>query len=237
MPHLDGGFQQYVAVPASCCHRLPDSVDYATGALLEPLAVAAHAVERSGGVAGKRVLITGVGAIGQCVLTVARATGASRIAVSDPDPFARSFALRHGAEYAVDPSQPDAEALLAECADGGFDIALEASGSPRAMALAIQACARGATIVQIGNLPADGAVVSNLLMSKELALLGSFRYVNVFEKVLDMIASGRLAVGHLVTHVLPLENLPAAIEAAACKGSVIKVQVIWRDAVQGKEPS
>ena len=64
MPHLDGGFQEYVAVPASCCHRLPDSVDYATGALLEPLAVAAHAVERSGGVAGKRVLITGVGAIG-----------------------------------------------------------------------------------------------------------------------------------------------------------------------------
>ncbi len=225
VPHLDGGFQEYVSVPASCCHRLPESMDDATGALLEPLAVAAHAVMRSGGVAGLHVLITGAGAIGQSVLIFARAMGASRIAVSDPDPFARDFALRHGADFAVDPTSEDAEARLADYSTGGFDRGFEASGSPRALTLAINACARGATIVQIGTLPAECQVPANLVMAKELALLGSFRYVNVFEKVLDLITGARISVGHLVTNVLPLDELPAAVETAARKGEVIKVQV------------
>lgn len=225
VPHLDGGFQEYVAAPALCCHTLPESVDDAAGALLEPLAVATHAIMRCGGVGGLRVLITGAGAVGQCVLTVARAMGASRIAVSDPDPFARSFALAHGADAAIDPSLPDADARLAECAPDGFEAAFEASGSLRALSQAVLACARGATIVQIGNLPPEGALPANLVMSKELALLGSFRYVNAFEKVLDLIEGGRLSVGHLVTHVLPLEELPSAVETAARKGGVIKVQV------------
>lgn len=225
VPHLDGGFQEYVAVPVSCCHRLPDAVDDAVGALLEPLAVAAHAVLRSPGVAGMRVLVTGAGAIGQGVLTVARAFGASRITVSDPDPFARGFALEHGADNAVDPSTPGAEQLLADPAEGGFEVAFEASGSPRALNEAIRACARGATIVQIGTLPAECSVPMNMLMARELALLGSFRYANVFKKVLDLITGGRISVSHLVTNTLPLEELPAAVELAARKGSVIKVQV------------
>ena len=106
VPHLDGGFEEYVGVPVSCCYRLPESVDFSVGALVEPLSVATHAVARSGGVAGMRVLITGGGTIGQSVLTIARATGASRITVSDPDSFARSFALEHGADFAFDPSLP-----------------------------------------------------------------------------------------------------------------------------------
>lgn len=225
VPHLDGGFQEYVAVPASCCHRLPESVDDAVGALVEPLAVAAHAITRAGGVAGMRVLITGAGAIGQAVLTVARAMGAARIAVSDPVPFARSFALEHGADRAFDPSSPAAPAEMAAGAPGGFDVGFEASGSPRALRQAIESCARGATIVQIGTLPSDCSLPANLVMSKELSLLGSFRFANVFEKVLDLLAGGRISAGHLVTNVFPLAELPSAVETAALKGSAIKVQV------------
>jgi L-idonate 5-dehydrogenase len=225
VPHLDGGFQEYVAVPASCCHRLPESVDDAVGALVEPLAVAAHAITRSGGVAGLRVLITGAGAIGQAVLTVARAMGAARIAVTDPVPFARSFALEHGADRAFDPGSPTDQAEMAAWAPGGFDVGFEASGSPRALRQAIESCARGATIVQIGTLPADCSLPANLIMSKEQALLGSFRFANVFEKVLDLIAGGRIRAEHLVTNVFPLAELPAAVQAAALKASSIKVQV------------
>ncbi len=225
VPHLDGGFEEYVAAPAACCHRLPDPVDYAVGALVEPLAVATHAVARSGGVAGLRVLITGAGALGQTVLTVARAMGASRIAVSDPDPFARSFALEHGADRAFDPSAPGIETSLAEYAPEGFDAGFEASGSPRALRQAILACARGATIVQIGTQPPESALPANLIMSREQALLGSFRFTDVFETVLDLIAGGRISVGHLVTNVFPLDELPAAVETATRKGNVIKVQV------------
>jgi len=225
MPHLDGGFQEYVAVPVRCCHRLPESVDDAAGALMEPLAVAAHALQRAGGVSGLRILITGAGAVGQCVLTFARAMGASRIGVSDPDPFARSFALQHGADVAVDPSLPDAGARLAEYVPGGFDKGFEASGSLAALRLSVEACCRGATIVQIGNLPAEGSLPANLVVSRELAFLGSLRYANLFEKVLDLIQGGRVSVGHLVTHVVPLSELPSGLELATRRGNVIKVQV------------
>jgi len=229
-PHLDGGFQEYVAVPVLNCLRLPDSVDDAEGALMEPLAVAAQAIARAGGVAGLNVLITGAGTIGQCILTVARAFGAARVALTDPDPFARSFALDHGADLAADPSQPDADSLLARQAPDGFDIAFEASGSPQALALAIRVCARGGTVVQIGTLPAECTVPANLVMSRELAFIGSFRYVNVFEKVLDLLVGGRISAGHIVTSVLPLEDLPAAVEKAAGAGNVMKVQVRWENA-------
>jgi L-idonate 5-dehydrogenase len=225
VPHLDGGFQEYVVSPASCCHRLPESIDYAVGALVEPLAVAAHAVARSGGVAGLRVLITGAGAIGQTVLSVARAMGAPRIAVTDPDSFARRFALEHGADQAIDPSTPDAEARLSELAPHGFDRVFETSGSPHALRLAIQACNRGATLVQIGTLPIDAPVPTNLIMTKELAYLGSFRYANVFDQVLDLIEGKRISVDHLVTHVFALDELPAGLETAIRKGNSIKVQI------------
>jgi L-idonate 5-dehydrogenase len=225
VPHLDGGFEEYVAAPASCCYRLPESVDYAVGALVEPLAVATHAVTRGGGVAGQRVLVSGAGAVGQTVLTVARVMGASRIAVSDPDAFARSFSLEHGADDAFDPSAPDVGARLAERVPLGFDLVFETSGSPRALDLAIRSCARGATIVQIGTPPADSPLPSNLIMSRELALLGSFRFTSIFHTVIEMIASGRFSVDHLVTNVFPMDELPQAVGTATRKGNVIKVQV------------
>jgi L-idonate 5-dehydrogenase len=227
LPHLDGAFQEYVAVPASSCHKLPECVDDAMGALLEPLAVAAHALDRAGGVAGLRVLVTGAGAIGHCVLIVARALGAARIVVSDPDPFARTFAVEHGADDAVDPSAPGADARLAEQSAAGFDLAFEASGSPHALAQAFRVCARGATVVQVGTLPVECSLPAGLILSKELAYLGSFRYVNVFEKVLDLLTAKRISAAHVVTNVLPLDDLPAALETAAGAGDALKVQVRW----------
>jgi len=225
IPHLDGGFQEYVQAPASSCHKLPGSVNDEIGALLEPLAVATHAIARSGGVAGQRVQDTGAGTIGHCVLEIARALGAPRIVVSDPDPFTRRFALEHGADGAVDPLAADAEARLMQHVPEGFDVVFEASGSPRALEQAIRVCARGASIVQVGTLPLECSLPAGLVLSKEIALLGSFRYVNAFEKVLDLLAGERISVRHIVTNVLPLDDLQTAMETAAGAGDVLKVQV------------
>ena len=184
----------------------------------------------AGGVAGLNVLITGAGTIGQCILTVARAFGAARVALTDPDPFARSFALDHGADLAADPSQPDADSLLARQAPDGFDIAFEAYRLSAGAGPGHPGVARGGTVVQIGTLPAECTVPANLVMSRELAFIGSFRYVNVFEKVLDLLVGGRISAGHIVIELLPLEDLPAAVEKAAGAGNVMKVQVRWENA-------
>src|SRR5208337_4768080 len=103
MPHMDGGFAEYVAVPSRSCWRLPESLSHQEGALVEPLAVGTHAVVRAGRISAKSVLITGAGTIGQMVLVVCRAMGAGRVAMTDIDQFSRDFALSNGADAAFDP--------------------------------------------------------------------------------------------------------------------------------------
>ena len=224
-PHLNGGFAEFVVVPAANCYRLPDSVAWGEAALLEPLSVALHAALRPETVAGRSVLVTGGGTIGLLIAMVARTFGATVVAVTDPTPFARRSALEAGADAALDPTDPDVAGAAADLVRGGFDVAFEASGSPRALAQAVAMAERGATIVQVGTLPAEVTLPLNDIMARELSLLGSFRFANVFEMALQLIAAGRIDVGRLVSAVLPLAEMPEAMARAVAKEDVIKIQV------------
>ena len=223
IPHIDGGFAERVTVPASHCYVLDDTLDFGAGALVEPMAVGAQAVDRAGRVSGCRVLITGGGTIGQMVLAVASASGATDVTMSDPDEYARTFSLEHGARHAVNPMDPEiADRLFA---GGGYDVVFEASGTPGGLSFAYRVAARGARIVQIGTLPAEVTLPANLVMSKELTVLGSFRYAHVYPMVLDMMVSGRVNVADIITHVYSYGNMQEAMERAVAKDRVVKVQV------------
>jgi L-idonate 5-dehydrogenase len=219
-PHIDGSMAQYVSVPAGNCHRLPPGISLAQASLLEPLSVAMHAVRQCGGVAGRSVLVTGGGPIGQLILRVARAFGAWRVSVSDPDPFARDFALRHGADAGIDPVSQEAW----KGADA-FDIVFEASGAPAALSNGIEATARGGTLVLVGTLPESVDMPANLVMNRELTLRGSFRFANVFGEALRLVAAGVIPLDGLVTHVMPFEEAPQALRLASSRQSVMKVQL------------
>lgn len=214
-PHISGGFGQYVALPAENCHRIPDDISWAEGACLEPLSVAVHAATRPGRISGKRVLITGGGTIGQFLALTARAFGASRVAVSDPQAGRRAFALERGADEVFDPGD----------VAGSFDVLFEASGAPAAVAQALELVDRGGTIVQIGSIPRPVEIPANLIMTKELAVLGSFRYTEVFALAMDLIATRRVDVRPLVTATFPFDRIPQSLEAAAQRTDHIKVQV------------
>ena len=222
IPHIDGAFGEQIVVPESHCHRLDDRLNYGAGALVEPLAVGAHAVMRAGALAGSRVLITGGGTIGQMVLAMARVMGATDITMADIDSQARRFSLEHGAVAAFDPRD---ESTAAEHTAQGFDVAFEASGSPPALSFAYTAAARGARIVQIGTQPPELSLPANLVMSKELTVLGSFRYAHVFPLVLELMATGRIEVGELISAVYPYGKMQEAMERAVAKQGIVKVQV------------
>jgi L-idonate 5-dehydrogenase len=222
IPHIDGAFGEQVVVPVSHCHRLDEKLDYGAGALAEPLAVGAHAVMRAGAIAGSRVLITGGGTIGQMVLAMARVTGATDITMADIDPHARAFSLEHGAVAVFDPRD---ESAAAEHTAQGYEVIFEASGSPAALSFAYTAAARGARIVQIGTQPAGLTLPSNLVMSKELAVFGSFRYAHVFPLVLELMTSGRIDVAELISVVYPYAKMQEAMERAVAKQGIVKVQV------------
>lgn len=224
-PPKDGCFCELVTVPAANCHPLPGGFEPAWGALLEPLSVAMHAALRGGRLAGRSVLITGGGTIGQMILLVAVALGAGTVVVSDPRPFARDFALRHGAAGALDPAAGDIAGPAGEFAPDGFEVAFEASGAPPALDQAIRLSGRGATLVQVGTLPDGVPIPANALLTRELDYRGSWRFANVFDRVLDLIVAGRIDPRPLVSRVFPFAELPAALAEAAGGGQIVKVQV------------
>ncbi len=223
IPHIDGGFAERIVVPADHCYVLDGGLDYGSGALVEPMAVGAQAVTRVGQVAGYRVLVVGGGTIGQMVLAMARALGATDITVADPAEYPREFALAHGATEAIDPTE--AGVMDTVIKDGGYDIVFEASGTPGGLAFSYKAAARGSRIAQVGTQPATVELPANLIMSKEITLYGSFRYAHVYPMVLDAMRSGLVDVSEIISAVYPYDKMQEAMDRAVSRDRVVKVQV------------
>lgn len=225
VPHLDGGFTEYVSVPVHACFPLPQSLTFQQGALVEPLAISVQATKRAGALLGKSVLITGAGTIGQTTLIMARAMGAARIAVTDVDSFAREYAMSHGADAAFDPVGEGFAREAGACAPEGFDVVFEASGVPSAAKQALELARKGATVVQIGLLPSSISLSFGLITTKELQVLGSFRCANTFEVALDLLSAGRVHVDSLVTHVFSFEETQKALDFATGESRSLKVHI------------
>jgi len=225
-PPTDGLFAEFAAVRADQCFAVPAQLDDALAALMEPLAVALHAVKRAGTASGKSVLVLGAGPIGLLVLITARAYGAGPAAVSEIVAARRKKALSFGAEAAFDPTTASFKQQMRELGGQGFDVVFEASGSPAALRQAFDLVRPGGTIVQIGTLGTeDIPLPANQVMVRETQFIGSFRYGNVFGEAIRLAASGRVDLRPLVSEVFPLERITDAVMLASVKEKVLKVQV------------
>ena len=225
-PPTDGGFAEYLRVGAEQCFAMPSQMDDGLGAMMEPFAVALHALARAGSVASRRVIVSGGGPIGLLVVIAARAFGATTIALGDPVSERRAMALRLGADTALDPMADSFAADVAAVSDDGFDVLFEASGSAAALRQAFGLVRRGGTIVQIGSPsePETPLPISQLLV-RELQLVGSFRYGNVWEQAIRLVASGRVNLQPLISNVFPLRQAREALELASARGAAVKVQL------------
>jgi threonine dehydrogenase-like Zn-dependent dehydrogenase len=179
-----------------------------------------HAVRQAGRIAGSSILITGGGPIGQLILRVVKAFGAYNTTLSDVDEFAREFALKSGANHAVNPLDENAWKSSA-----GFDIVFEASGVPSALANGLQVVRRGGTVVLVGTLPEQFSIPGNLIMNRELKILGSFRFANVFEDAINLLSAGIINLEGIVTDIFRFEDIPLAMEKALEKKGVMKIQI------------
>ncbi|WP_260703463.1 zinc-dependent alcohol dehydrogenase [Edaphobacter flagellatus] len=225
-PPTDGAFAELTLVRADQCHVLPESMDDGIGAMIEPFAVALHAVKRAPSVSGKRVLITGSGTIGLLVAVIARAFGAVLVAVSDVVQERRKKALELGVDDTLDPTSPNLAQHVQEITGLGFDVIFEASGAPPALRQAFDLVAPGGTIVQIGTLgSADIPLPANLVMNREIHFIGSMRYADVFDEAIALVHSGRVNLKPFISHVLPFSASTEAIHTAADKSNCLKVQI------------
>lgn len=225
-PPRDGGFANYVTVHADQCFAVPRDMEDGVAAMMEPLAVAVHAVKRPGIISGKSVLVIGGGPIGLLVAMTARVCGASPVVLSDIVASRRQNALRLGADAVLDAAAPSLPQRVHEIVPDRFDVAFEASGSQRALRQAFDLVRPGATLVQIGTIGTeDVPLPANLVMLREIQYIGSFRYGNVFAEAIRLAASGRLNLQPLVSRVFPLSQASEAMESAFAKENVLKIQI------------
>ncbi len=225
-PPTDGAFAHFVAVRSDQCHLVPSAIDDGLGAMLEPFAVALHALKRAGTVSARKLLVLGGGPIGLLVALTARAYGAAPVALSDPVAARRQHALSLGAEAALDPASSSILEQVRELTRDGFDVAFEASGAAPALRQAFDLVRPGGTIVQIGTLGTDDIPLpANQVMVRELQFIGSFRYGNVFDEAIRLVVSGRVNLQPLISRVLPLGEVSAAMALASAKENVLKVQL------------
>jgi L-idonate 5-dehydrogenase len=227
-PHIQGAFQERLVCSESQCHVVPEWLSYGLAALAEPLAVCLHAVRRAGALLGRQVLITGCGPIGALTCIAARSAGAARITVTDiaPEPLAVARAV--GADEAIDAlAEPDRIAAY-QADKGWFDVAIEASGNPKALNTCLECVRPGGRIVQLGMLPGgELGLPLTRLTPKEIELVGTFRFHDEFGMAVEALTSGRLDVAPLLTGTFGAEERDAAFAAALDRRRHMKVQLVF----------
>lgn len=222
-PHVDGGFLEALVCEATQAVPLPAGLDTTTAAFAEPLAVCLHAARQAGPLLGRRVLVTGCGPIGALAIAAARMGGAREIVATDLTDAPKSVALRMGA----DRFHADADALAAYAPDKGFfDVAMEASGSPRALLGILPVLRPGGTIVQIG-IGGDAPIPMSVLAAKEITWRGTFRFHAEFAMAVEALAARRIDVAPLLTERFPIDRAIEAFELAADRSRAMKVQIAF----------
>jgi L-idonate 5-dehydrogenase len=225
MPHMQGGFREFLVCPAAQAVLVPPDVPLELAAFAEPLSVCLHAARQAGSVHGRRVLVTGVGPIGALCVLVARHGGAREIVVTDLADAPLAMARRVGADLALNVAG-DPHALDRFAADKGyFDVAFEASGAAPALVGALQVVRPRGSIVQVGIGGSDAKVPLNTLVAKEIDLRGTFRFHEEFAWAVDLLAARALDVMPLLTEILPLDEAVRAFELAGDRSRAMKVQL------------
>ncbi len=223
----DGGFAEYVAVPCWNLIELPDSIDFTTAAMLEPLAVAYHAMHMAGIRQGDKVGIVGTGMIGICAGQWAKSFGASEVTVLGRSEGKRELVESCGLGYDVLSADYSRE----------FDIVLEAVGTPEAVEVSINIAKPAAIVVLMGNPSGDILLKQHVywkVLRKQLNLLGTWnsQYDGTnksdWTTVVESLDNNRIKVGALVSHKFAKEDMMSALKLIRDhEKPYCKVMTIW----------
>ncbi len=231
---VPGGMAEYFAVPAGQVRgdtlRLPDGVSFSDAALIEPLACTVKSMRRAGLHGGERVVVIGLGIMGQLHVVLARHAGATQVIGLDRVPFRLDRARELGADAVVHVDERDPVETVAELTGGEMaDAVIVGPGSLEAMELGIRLAGRGATVVFFTtSRPEDRlAIAPQDLYFREIRLVPSYSCgPNDTREALDLIAAGVVRRPQVVTHEFPLAQVATAY-ATAAKPSALKTIVTF----------
>jgi len=209
--NVDGCMAEYIVAPDYTCYKLPDSVPDEAGALVEPLAVAVHAIRQGNVRTGDRVAIIGDGTIGMCSLIAARTSGAAEVYVISKHRNRGELAVALGAASVVYLQDGSPVEQIAALTDGlGADVSIECVGQADTPQLAIDVVRKGGTAVIVGVFEEASKFRFSDVGLGEKIIIGSSIYIDEAAAVVSLLADGRIdpdkLVKSLVTSRVPLEN-------------------------------
>jgi 2-desacetyl-2-hydroxyethyl bacteriochlorophyllide A dehydrogenase len=223
-----GAFGSYFTAPAKYVFKLPDSISMEASALVEPLSVALHAVNKCGMKLGDSKAVFGAGAIGLLITMLVSRLSQGRTFSVDIDDFRLQKALDLGTTVAINNLQEDAVEKIIDATDGlGADFTFEAVGLAMTLEQALRSVRKGglATLIGIFEKPMPEVPV-NLFIQKEITLTGSQGYNWDFQKALAILSQNELPIESLITHRFPLAKLQDGFDLLTTQGNqAIKVLI------------
>ncbi len=204
----EGAAQEFLAVDQDLVVNLPVGMDYDRGAMVEPVAVGAHAVGRLGSVGGKKVLVLGAGPIGNLTAQVAGSRGAVSVAISDISDFRLGIARACGISQTINPAKEDLAASIQRAfGPDGADAILECVGAEETVSQAISLARKGTDIVIVGVFGEKPRVDIGLVQDKELRLIGTLMYkAEDYLTAIALIQSGKILLQPLMTKHFPFQQ-------------------------------
>ncbi|AZO26527.1 MULTISPECIES: NAD(P)-dependent alcohol dehydrogenase [Mesorhizobium] len=227
-PPVHGVLAPYAVHPAAFTYKLPDNVSFAEGAMVEPFAIGMQAAARARIVPGDVAVVVGCGPIGIMIALAALAGGCSKVLISDFSAPKLKIAAQYPGIVPVNIGEQSLVDAVRTATDGwGADIVFEASGSPKAFANLFDLVRPGGALVLVG-LPVEPVSLDvPAAISKEVRIETVFRYANIFDRALQLIASGKVDLKPLITGTYDFPDSIKAFERAA-KGNPqdVKLQIL-----------
>jgi len=224
----DGTAQDFFPLPVEFVFKLPDDMPLDHAAMIEPIAVAVHAVRKGGDVAGKKVLVLGAGTIGNLVAQVAKAFDAQEVMITDVKDYKLQKANACGIEISTNTARTDLnQAILENFGPDRADLILECVGVQDTISQAVNNARKGTTIVVVGVFGKKPVVDLGLVQDRELKLVGTLMYQHSdYEIAIDLVRNGKMCLDALVTHRFKFDQYPDAYQAIEeSDGEYMKVMI------------
>ena len=202
-----GAFADYVAVPQHIIYKMPDQVTFQQAAMVEPVAVALHAVNLAKPEVGESAIVVGAGMIGLFVVQLLKIAGCNKIIAVDIDDEKLRLALELGATHSINSNDGRIKSqILSLTENRGADHAFEAVGIASTVKLAIENVRKGGAVTLLGNLTPEIEFPLQSVVTRQIKVQGSCAIAGEYPAVLDLIAAGKINVDALISAKAPLSE-------------------------------
>jgi L-iditol 2-dehydrogenase len=202
-----GAYADYVAIPQHILYRLPDNVSFVQAALVEPAAVALHAIEITPFEDSYTAVVIGAGMVGSFVVQLLKIKGCKNIIAIDLEDERLELAKKLGAGFAYKPGDPNlTEKVLSLTSGRGSDIAFEVVGIDATIQTAISLLRKGGTLTVLGNFSPTVEVPLQSVVTRQIRIQGSCAINGEYPAILDLISSGKLDMTAILSAEAPLSE-------------------------------